>query len=639
MATSSPIGTLPPELLTRVFSLIEEKTTIASCRLVCRDFRELSSPYLITRIVLAKRVDAISRLFDVLEHPYFRQHVTELLYDASYYDYDLANDPERYAYARERSERGIDDYDADERRDAYLAVWRRANAMFDGSESIPPSHEDRSIEDTAINDAPESVYQRFHYEYSQSHEYQEMVLLDNLHRIILVRLCKELPKLHHIVFGDYRNLAKILDPTQKPSTRFIARNEKRVEPFHCLCTRIVGKALEPWAAGMPECNRYKPWDELIHVLSVLDKAKNMKLRTFEIGGHPYEPLPGPDEFRPDHQTYCLPPALHLDHTSVELMSGIEDGERMQGLRGIRSLRLPLLITPASGLFAPDDSSDDNSVDSSETPDWTTETIKKSIARSLMTYSSKSLTHLQLMRQEDEGFAKFSAKHLDAGDLGSCLEHILFPLSFPCLKHLDLRQWPLPINSFKEFLLTHASTLRELRLLENVVVSDDPISDDDVGDDVSDDTSLAGWAGNTLHLQGVEICNFMKSYNYGPCKGTWDTDYDNLWLAGRPNSLEPVIKISYLGHNHWQFSNFAARRFVHLWTHSEAFQPKYPRWLATYQHPVGLQEWRHQPPVHYLTSSSSHTCMNYIWRDTTIDELKKKGHKHFYVQGQELPRHI
>jgi hypothetical protein len=96
-AMGSPIFTLPPELLTRVFAeLSEDKSAIEACRLTCSTLSELSTPFLTTRVVYANRLKTITRLLDIANHPVFSKYVTELLYDASWYNTDLAFDLNRY---------------------------------------------------------------------------------------------------------------------------------------------------------------------------------------------------------------------------------------------------------------------------------------------------------------------------------------------------------------------------------------------------------------------------------------------------------------------------------------------------------------------------------------------------------------
>lgn len=95
-----PVLGLPNEALMRIFStLSSRKKVVAAYRLVCQTSKETSSPFLIFRVVLAKRLDAMAKLYDIMGHPFFRQHVTELIYDASWYDQVLTTDQMAYADA------------------------------------------------------------------------------------------------------------------------------------------------------------------------------------------------------------------------------------------------------------------------------------------------------------------------------------------------------------------------------------------------------------------------------------------------------------------------------------------------------------------------------------------------------------
>jgi hypothetical protein len=78
---------LPPELLGRIFEYLgEHRPDISSCRLVCKQFKQLSSPFLITKVVLARRLTEIAKAQEVAAHPYFSRHITTLIYDVSYFD-------------------------------------------------------------------------------------------------------------------------------------------------------------------------------------------------------------------------------------------------------------------------------------------------------------------------------------------------------------------------------------------------------------------------------------------------------------------------------------------------------------------------------------------------------------------------
>jgi hypothetical protein len=94
---ASNILTLSNEMLDRIFSFLsEDKQAIGACRIACRLFKELSSPYLIIRVVFARRLKTIARLNEIVEHDYFHRHVTELICDVSYYCENRATDWDTY---------------------------------------------------------------------------------------------------------------------------------------------------------------------------------------------------------------------------------------------------------------------------------------------------------------------------------------------------------------------------------------------------------------------------------------------------------------------------------------------------------------------------------------------------------------
>jgi len=74
-------------LLNRIFFfLADEPVDVSASRLVCQSFNRLASPYLIRRVVLAPRVEALIRLREICNHEYFRHQLTELIWDASRFD-------------------------------------------------------------------------------------------------------------------------------------------------------------------------------------------------------------------------------------------------------------------------------------------------------------------------------------------------------------------------------------------------------------------------------------------------------------------------------------------------------------------------------------------------------------------------
>lgn len=86
----SILNILPSELTSEIFSRLSFcRKDIAACRLVCREFCALSSPYLITYAVFSTRQPALEKLHQLIQHSYFSKHVRELLFDFSSYVQDL----------------------------------------------------------------------------------------------------------------------------------------------------------------------------------------------------------------------------------------------------------------------------------------------------------------------------------------------------------------------------------------------------------------------------------------------------------------------------------------------------------------------------------------------------------------------
>lgn len=205
--TPATLG-LPNEVLMRVFSNLGDRKDVAACRLVCRDFKELSSPYLITRVILAKRVDTVSKFYDILEHPYFRKHVTELLYDASCYDLNLAGDPQAYADARNWNQRITKDgCDLEARYSAYVDLWDRIQDFSPAEELEDPIGEYLETPDEE-DGAHTSVWLKTYHDYKQRYEYQARMQTTAMLSCAVKHAFEKLPRLRHVVFGDFRNLAR-----------------------------------------------------------------------------------------------------------------------------------------------------------------------------------------------------------------------------------------------------------------------------------------------------------------------------------------------------------------------------------------------------------------------------------------------
>lgn len=85
-------GRLPPELSSWIFELVSagSRRDVANSRLACRELHSICSPFLITTVVVANRLETLKLAMEVMQHPYFSKHVTHFLWDASWYEKDIA---------------------------------------------------------------------------------------------------------------------------------------------------------------------------------------------------------------------------------------------------------------------------------------------------------------------------------------------------------------------------------------------------------------------------------------------------------------------------------------------------------------------------------------------------------------------
>jgi hypothetical protein len=80
-------------------------------------------------------MNALRKLREILVHPYFSQHVTTLVWDASYYEAQIATNYSRYEYFFERS-----DHLASSRDEAYIKALQADAEMFKTIESGVPNN-------------------------------------------------------------------------------------------------------------------------------------------------------------------------------------------------------------------------------------------------------------------------------------------------------------------------------------------------------------------------------------------------------------------------------------------------------------------------------------------------------------------
>lgn len=83
---SARFESLPAEILAKIFEYhTDDRKQIGSCRLVSHTFKTASSPFLITKLVFAKRLREIAKAIELASHPYFSYFITEIVYDLSHW--------------------------------------------------------------------------------------------------------------------------------------------------------------------------------------------------------------------------------------------------------------------------------------------------------------------------------------------------------------------------------------------------------------------------------------------------------------------------------------------------------------------------------------------------------------------------
>lgn len=231
---------LPPELLDNIFCRLPPRD-VASCRLACSAFTKLASPYLITRVVYARRLDTIRHLREVLEHPYFSKQVTELVYDASRYSDVVARDFGEYEHRCFSAHRRFVERNWESRNKKVAAELNELTALS----RAPPAggsymEGERDVEEILC--AEDDHYSELFVESLWRGCYKGFD--DYLHRVradaeltaidLLPYIFSKATRLNSIVFTDYRGTALPDDS------------------YNGLCRRLFGNTLEPVSLSDPD---------------------------------------------------------------------------------------------------------------------------------------------------------------------------------------------------------------------------------------------------------------------------------------------------------------------------------------------------------------------------------------------------
>ena len=161
---------------------------------------------------------------------------------------------------------------------------------------------------------------------------------------------------------------------------------------------------------------------------------------------------------------------HIQLDSLDYVWATKSGEQTDIIRGLCQLRVPFVIDEYGSL----------------------ESVEKTSIPLFVGLSAPTLTHLVL---DAKGLILDEDRPTEVGRLGNlgrlAFDEFFGKLSFPRLVHFDLRGWSYAQNDMEHFLTRHANTLRELSLVDNVLL-------------LGQEITLNDFASNQMSLLKVEI---------------------------------------------------------------------------------------------------------------------------------------
>lgn len=516
---NSRLQTLPDELWSSIFSRLSFfRDDIASCRLVCRQFKRLSSEYLITYAVVANRLPAYKKLDELIAHPIFSKHVTELLIDDSYYQQDLSQSPDAYieactmAYRRFRNVNHSWEREEDENEAIFQSL---ENSMFSHGATSKSSLERITMRRARGED---QAYADSWTTYRTTRAWSEAANLSHFPEKAIKYALTKLPALRHISLTDFRSLCK------------------HGESYNDLCGRLFREVLEPACLHGDSTMRHS----FSVVFEALAKIPQARIHTLAIGRQPFfdigEMSDGTD----------LP--LEASHQKIFLDAGsirggtVQDTQRKYGIVLANLQRLDLAI---------------------EFPHGPKDAIRNFLS-CCVNVSRLSLHVPDAAIQDDLGLLGLVDDVVDPTT--ACFEYLVSPHCFPKLKSLELSGFVIPAIQLVAFLRKHRTTMQDVRLLDNFIC-------DEFCDEYDQDTSdqlhqiyrecsntpvvgtsssphqlhfgpwnAAQWCSENLHLNGIQVRNVNDGTYMDLLTGPLQGDRSGSALDGREYDYlrQPVV---------------------------------------------------------------------------------------------------
>lgn len=524
--TPNALTSLPSELISRIFLVLSwvSPSGISACRLVNHSFNEHSSPFLLPCVIFSRQLGPLTKLRQVLCHPYFKQHVTQLVYDASEYSEATALDWHRYVEDCARAPRDLKFTEWTDQKRLDEMAWEGLDTLANLNR---PGHEGTSPSERALDDGNERAvdlgvqfsdaflfgcHETFG-RYVQSNVDQQRIRKDKIDLYILAAALVHFPKLRSIVLTDYRGLAR------------------HGESYDICCRRLFGRTLEPQHAGIGG-QTTPSGDCLFSLLHILAGVPTAHVESLAIGPHAFE-YTGEDIDELADPNHPANPQ-YLDISAFEDVQ-LEPGDRALTVLGqLRHLRLALCYSGCR--------SDEEHM---------REQLRKFLKSSAPQLQTLTLHMIYLfwggVREvpKVDNDARFEVFH-----------SVVSPMRLPFLRSLSLRRWIFSVDELRPFLLEHSSTLRDLHLLGCLC-----------GDNESD---LARWGGENLRLDGVELSGFLSAVGVQSANvhgwtqvdtaqwrdmesamSEWGiANLEKLWLAGRPNVVERQQRVEIVPEPEW-----------------------------------------------------------------------------------------
>lgn len=333
--SDSPFDRLPAELTTQIleYAFAGRTRYAGNCRLVCQSLYNMSSPYLLSTVVVAERMDALRKLRKVMDHSYFSRHVTIMIWDASYYDKSCATDYAVYCRALEDADHLDSSRDTDDPLDPQSDMMLLTE-LQKPKPAVTSTHNHDLLEYT-LDSEDLSDMNGCHYgfvDYYRGWKNQHLIRGDgtfpksrignDLGREYFLEAVKKLPNLCHLSYSDYRALA--YDD----------------QSYTKLCQRLFGETVCPYWS-LENHDAPQRFQCFLQDLAVCDRSWDF----LSIGRHPFE-FHYHDSMNYHTSYYDVPSQVGHEMVRVPyktLFVKPSDRQRFEPITlTVRSLRLPAL---------------------------------------------------------------------------------------------------------------------------------------------------------------------------------------------------------------------------------------------------------------------------------------------------------